>query len=95
MNPYQILLRPINSEKTDLAREEAGKYAFRIHPEATKQDVAKAVASLFEVQVKHVRTMVGRGKIRRRGAYYGKASNFKKAIVTLVEGQKIKIFENR
>jgi large subunit ribosomal protein L23 len=95
VNPYQVLLRPITSEKTDLAREETGKYVFRITPEATKKDVANAISTLFEVKVKNVRTMTIRGKIRRRGNHYGKSSNFKKAVVTLAEGQQIKIFENR
>ncbi len=61
--------------------------------EATKHDVARAVESLFSVHVEAVRTTIIRGKVKRVGRNIGKRPNYKKAIVTLKEGDKIDLFE--
>ncbi len=95
MNPYQVLRQVKLSEKTNKIREEENKYAFDIHPKASKLDVKKAVEMLFEVNVMAVNTILSKRKERRRGFHVGLASQKKKALVTLAEGQKLKIFEDQ
>lgn len=92
-----ILFRPIVTEKmTNL--QEKGLYAFEVHPQANKIEIARAVAKKFNVTVVNVRTMNYKGKTKsqmtRRGRFEGKTSHFKKAIITLKEGDKINLFEN-
>lgn len=94
MNPYEVLVKPLLSEKSNHVRETANKYSFKVLPKATKSDVRKAVEALFNVKVTGVQTLVTRGKIKRRGNAASKLSNTKKAIVTLAEGNKIGLFED-
>ncbi len=94
MNPYNVLVRPLLSEKSNRARENENKYSFTIRPDATKADVKSAVEKMFDVKVECVKTMVTRGKIKRRGNTEYKAPNVKKAVVTLAEGAKIPLFED-
>ena len=93
MNPYSVLVKPLLSEKSNDARELDNKYSFKVDLKATKADVRKAVEKLFDVKVTSVQTLVTRGKIKRRGNQVGHLSNTKKAIVTLVEGAKIGLFD--
>jgi len=93
MNPTDVIKGPLITEKLDKAREAERKYSFIVDKKATKGDVARAVASQFNVTVEVVRTCVIRGKVKRVGSSIGKRSNFKKAFVTLKEGDKIDIFE--
>jgi large subunit ribosomal protein L23 len=86
--PVQVVQRPLISEKSYAAMA-TGKYLFRVHPRATKTEIALAVADAFKVEVVAVNTMHVRGKERRRGKTHGFQSNWKKAVVTLAEGQKI------
>jgi large subunit ribosomal protein L23 len=86
--PVQVVQRPLISEKSYAAMA-TGKYLFRVHPKATKTEIALAVADAFKVEVVAVNTMHVRGKERRRGKTHGFQSNWKKAVVTLAEGQKI------
>jgi len=95
MQPFSILLKPILSEKSNSIREEAGQYSFMVRLDASKEAVGKAVTKMFDVKVASVRTLVGRTKVRRRGAHVTKPKKFKKAIVTLVKGQKISLFEDQ
>ncbi len=69
------------------------QYSFIVDKKATKIDVARAVENLFKVTVEGVRTNIVRGKIKRVGRNIGKRPNYKKAIVTLKEGDKIELFE--
>ncbi len=94
LNTYEILKRPILSEKSVDARE-LNQYTFAIHHKSGKQDVAKAVASFFDVKVESVRTITTRGKIKRRGAHLSKPKLRKKAIVTLAKGQTLPMFEDQ
>jgi large subunit ribosomal protein L23 len=87
------LVKPLLSEKSNDARELDNKYSFKVDLKATKADVRKAVEKLFDVKVTSVQTLVTRGKIKRRGNQVGHLSNTKKAIVTLVEGAKIGLFD--
>lgn len=83
-----VIQRPLISEKSYGAMA-TGKYMFRVHKAATKREVAAAVAEAFKVDVVSVNTMRMRGKERRRGRVRGFQPDWKKAVVTLKEGQKI------
>jgi large subunit ribosomal protein L23 len=93
MNINQVIKGPLITEKLDKARETQRQYSFIVDRKATKLDVARAVTAQFKVTVEGVRTLVMRGKIKRVGTSMGKRSNFKKAFVTLKEGDKIELFE--
>jgi len=92
-----IIYRPIVTEKMTSIQDK-GIYAFEVEPRATKIDIARAVATKFNVTVVNVRTMNYKGKTKtqmtRRGRFTGKTSRFKKAVVTLKEGDVINLFEN-
>src|SRR5437870_13563380 len=83
----EVIQRPLISEKSYAAMA-TGKYLFRVHPKATKTEIALAVADAFKVEVVAVNTMHVRGKERRRGKTHGCQANWKKAVGTLAEGQK-------
>ena len=90
---YDVILRPIVTEKTMNSMSEK-KYAFSVHPDATKSQVKEAVEKMFAgTKVAKVNTMNLDGKTRRRGATYGKTAKMKKAIVQLTEDSaEIEIF---
>jgi large subunit ribosomal protein L23 len=88
-----VIKGPLITEKLDKAREKHRQYSFLIDRKATKHDVSRAVTELFKVTVEEVRTAVVRGKIKRIGKSIGKRPNYKKAMVTLKEGDKIELFE--
>ena len=90
---HQILLRPIVTEKSMLARENHNQFVFKVNPDATKLDIANAVEKAFSVKVLEVRTVNILGKKKRRGRIMGKRADWKKAIVRLAEGDSIKYFE--
>jgi large subunit ribosomal protein L23 len=90
---YDVVLRPIISEKADWQREDDNVFTFEVHRGANKFEVRKAVEKIFDVQVAEVRTIVVRGKVKRVGKTFGKKRNWKKAFVTLKEGQTIDLFE--
>ena len=89
----EVIKGPLVTEKLDRAREKFRQYSFLVDRDATKHDVRAAVQGLFKVTVEEVRTLIVRGKIKRMGKSVGKRPNFKKAIVTLKEGDKIDLFE--
>lgn len=91
-NPRDVIKRPIISEKTMRLLEE-NKYTFRVDSNANKIEIKNAVENLFDVDVLRVTTMNVKGKLKRVGRYQGRTSNWKKAIVTLKDGDKIEIFE--
>ena len=93
MDLHHVIKGPLITEKLDKARETLRQYSFVVDRKATKHDIARAVATQFKVTVEDVRTLVMRGKIKRIGTSMGKRSNFKKAFVTLKEGDKIELFE--
>jgi large subunit ribosomal protein L23 len=90
---YQVLKRPLVTEKTNTLRDQKNDYAFEVATNANKIEIKKAVESLFGVNVKSVRTAICRGKYRRTRRGQGQRPNWKKAIVTLHEGQMIELFE--
>ena len=93
MQLSHVIKGPLITEKLDRSREKFRQYAFVVDRDATKHDVSRAVESMFKVTVEGVRTHVIRGKVKRVGKSIGKRPNFKKAIVTLKEGDKIELFE--
>jgi len=93
MNINNVIKGPLITEKLDKAREKQRQYSFIVDRQASKHDVAAAVRQLFKVTVEDVRTAIMRGKIKRVGKSMGQRSNFKKAFVTLKEGDKIELFE--
>lgn len=94
MNPFNVLVRPLLSEKSNRARENDNKYHFMVSIDATKADVKRAIEKMFNVKVAGVATLVTRGKVKTRGNTRYKKSNTKKAVVTLPEGAKIPLFED-
>ena len=88
-----VVKRPLITEKNERAREAARQYAFEVHREATKVQVKQAVEKLFNVHVLAVRTAIARGKTKRVGRNVGRRPNWKKAFVTLKEGETIALFE--
>ncbi len=94
MTPEQIITRPIIlTEKSRLLQETGNHVVFEVDRRANKIDIRNAVQTLFKVTVTDVNTLVVRGKMRRMGRGYAKLQNWKKAIVTLKEGDKIQFFQ--
>ncbi len=92
-NPRAIIRRPYRTEKTENLKESSHQYAFVVDPKANKIEVKWAVEKLFRVSVLDVQTMVMKGKPKRMGRFEGRRPNWKKALVTLKEGDTIDIFE--
>lgn len=89
MNQYQVIRRPIITEKAMGAKDERRTLCFEVHPQATKTEVKEAVQGLFKVKVESVRTANFFGKMRRRGRTVGFRSDWKKAFVKLKAGEKM------
>lgn len=92
-SPYDVILRPVVSEKATLIKETANTVVFEVEKKATKAQIKKAVEKVFSVDVKGVRTVIVRGKNARVGRFTGRKKNWKKAYVTLSEGHTIELFE--
>ncbi|MBI4743421.1 MAG: 50S ribosomal protein L23 [Actinobacteria bacterium] len=89
-----VILKPIVSEKSyDLIKHR--KYTFAVHPDAEKIEIRRAVEEIFQVTTTGVNTISMKGKPKRQGRTKGKRSDWKKAIVTLREGDKIEFFEGK
>ena len=95
MNRYDIIKRPLDTEKLDRIRDRENKFAFEIDMKANKTEVKQAIEQLFKVKVVDIKTAIVRGKFRRVGKSEGQKSNWKKAIVTLKEGDAISLFEGK
>lgn len=93
MDLHEVIQRPIVTEKSAIAREEANIATFRVDPAATKHEIRRAVEMLFEVKVEGVRTMNQPGKKKRVGKKIGRKPSWKKAIVELAPGHTIEYFE--
>ena len=92
IHPYAVLLRPIITEKTTVLTG-ADKYVFEVDLRANKNQIREAIQVAFNVRVSEVNTMVMKGKPKRFGRRVVNRPNWKKAIVTLVPGDKIELFE--
>ena len=91
MEPSQVIIRPVVSEKSYVLAE-VGKYTFRVHDRAHKTQIRQAVEQLFDVKVVGVRTASVKSKPKRRGYTSGRSRQWKKAIVQVQAGQTIPIF---
>ena len=89
----KIIRRPLITEKSTRQKESNHQYAFEVHSDANKVEIQRAVEQLFKVRVSQVRTCSVLGKLKRLGRKYGKRPDWKKAIVTLKEGDRIDFFE--
>ncbi len=89
---YDVIKKPIISEKSTMLTELGNRYAFEVAPQANKFEIKDAVQQLFKVKVTQVRTLVMHGKVKRVGKSVLKRANTKKALVTLAEGHKIDFF---
>lgn len=91
---YDILRRPVITEKTDYQQDTLNQFTFEVHRKATKQQVREAVELIFDVDVQKVRTMIMPAKRGRRlRSVIRRKSEWKKAIVTLADGQSISVFD--
>jgi large subunit ribosomal protein L23 len=94
MKLTEVIRRPLVTEKTTIAREQAPIVAFEVAMDATKVDVKRAVQALFGAKVRSVRTEIMHGKFKRQGRFAGQRSDWKKAWVRLKEGEKVpELFE--
>jgi large subunit ribosomal protein L23 len=90
---HEIIVRPLVTEKSSAAYQARKEYAFVVHPGANKHQIRQALEQLFEVTVTAVRTMQMRRHQVTRGRVRGATARWKKAIVTLKEGDSIAVFE--
>ena len=90
---YDIIIRPVVTEKTNIQKEAANQVTFEVDRKANRIEVRRAIERIFNVRVSNVRTMQVRGKFKRRGRVLGKRRDWKKAIVTLRPGERIEFFE--
>ena len=100
MKPQEIIRKPLDTEKGRALNEKHNVYLFEVNKHANKLEIAKAVEKLFDVTVTDVRTMNYAGKARRplmgrlaRRGGLGRRAAFKKAVVTLAEGDRIELYE--
>jgi large subunit ribosomal protein L23 len=95
MNARDVIVAPVVSEKSYALMEE-GIYTFKVHPSASKPEIRDAVQSLFGVRVSKVNTLNRKGKRKRnrRTFTYGSRPDTKRAIVTLVQGETIDLFQD-
>lgn len=89
MNKYEVILRPIVTEKGVQKKDDESTLCFEVNRDATKTDIKGAVEKLFKVKVAEVRTANFEGKLRRRGRDFGYRPDWKKAFVKLQAGQKV------
>jgi len=93
-NLYEVIRRPLITEKSTNLKETQRALCFEVHRDATKPEIKKAVESLFAVKVQNVRVANVHGKVKRQGRYLGKRPDWKKAWVVLKKGEKmIEFFE--
>jgi large subunit ribosomal protein L23 len=92
LEPYQVVLRPLITEKATHISERHNAYTFEVNPLATKTEIKNAVEVLFSVKVADVRTQNRRGKLRRHRLKVGRTRNWKKAIVSLHDDYRIDFY---
>ena len=93
MNRHDLIVRPLVTEKSTLLRESHNQYSFVARSDANRSEIKKAIEETLNVKVKQVRILNVMGKEKRVNRYVGKRPDWKKAVVTLKEGQKLTIFE--
>lgn len=93
MNAYDIIIRPIITEKTTIQKDTSNQVSFEVDRKANRIEIRRAVEKIFNVHVARVRTANVTGKVKRRGRFLGKRRDWKKAVVTLNPGDRIDFFE--
>lgn len=90
---YDIIKSPLITEKTTIQKEASNQVSFKVSRMSNRIEIKRAVENIFNVKVAGVRTMQVKGKTKQRGRIIGKRKNWKKAIVTLMPGERIDFFE--
>ena len=93
MDKYDIIRGPLVTEKTTLQKELNNQVTFKVDKRANRVEIKDAVEKNFNTKVKQVRTVQVKGKVKQRGRIIGKRKDWKKAIITLMPGQRIDFFE--
>lgn len=94
LHPYEIIRRPVITEKSNEMQEDLGKYVFEVHPKANKIQIKQVIEDIFDVDVVKVNTIVMPAKRGRRGRrWYMRSKQWKKAIVTLDPADSINLFD--
>lgn len=93
MIPHDIVKRPLITEKTSIQKEVNNQITFEVDRRANRVEIKKAIENIFNVNVVGVKTMQVKGKTKQRGRIVGKRRDWKKAIVTLMPGERIDFFE--
>ncbi len=90
---YEVIKRPLITEKSTIQKESANQITFEVDRKANRVEIKKAVEGIFKVKVASVRTLQVMGKFKRRGRILGKRNDYKKAVVRLMPGEHIEFFE--
>ncbi len=93
MSYYDLIRKPLTTEKTTIQKEEHNQVSFEVAQSANRIEIKKAIEKIFNVKVDSVRTMHIKGKVKQRGRIAGKRKDRKKAIVKLMAGERIDFFE--
>jgi large subunit ribosomal protein L23 len=92
MKLTDVIRRPLITEKTSILREDGRTIVFQVAPGANKVEIKRAIEQLLGAKVDDVRTTIAHGKVKRQGRYAGRRPDWKKAYVTLREGEKMPEF---
>ena len=93
-NLYEVIRRPLVTEKSTLLKETQSTVCFEVHRDATKPEIRKAIETLFGVKIADVRVARVHGKVKRQGRFVGRRPDWKKAFVVLKKGEKmVEFFE--
>ena len=93
MDPHQIIIKPVISEKSYNLIETENQYTFQVDKRANKYQIKRAIEEAFDVQVHKVNTVNVKSKPKRQGFYRGRTATWKKAVIRLAEGERIELFE--
>ena len=93
MIQYDIIIRPLITEKTSIQKEDHNQVTFEVDRRANRVEIRRAIEKIFNVRVANVRTMQVKGKVKQRGRIVGKRRDWKKAIVNLMPGERNDFFE--
>lgn len=93
MDPHQIIIRPVISEKSYNLVEVENQYTFQVDRRANKNQIRRAIEEAFDVKVHKVNTANVKSKPKRQGLTRGRTATWKKAVVRLAEGERIELFE--
>jgi large subunit ribosomal protein L23 len=93
-HPHTVLVRPLLTEKITAMREAGNKVGFVVRSDANRIEIKKAIESSLKVRVERVNVLNVNGKTKRLGRFSGKRPDWKKAIVTLKEGEKLEMYES-